>query len=351
MSRLCILGLAMGLGFSIVKIILWPFLASTSLNSFVAETHAVNRVFANNLIENDTDPRPSGLRLVLMGDSLSRYQYLSLAYFLKFGTWFIPKDRSCQNCTDLVMQKSFGSWSNFFTVTSNMYLAPYERCDCFRLESFNEAIIWYATENRYFYDAERDNMLVFLLSFGHYVTTRGRWNVSEVLQLMRNDFAPLVLTKPKAMAWEFSDWARVIAEYVKPLGATHVQFNAGYWQNEFGIDGVGQNFTLALEASNITGIWRTTSFRNTRLMGGNYRDSERISKVMCNMSNHCIDIAWTQKLHLSLFLDDGDHFQEPVYRVMNEELLERVGHHFHANYVKQEKVELFQEYYTNPPTK
>ena len=38
-------------------------------------------------------PRPDsaeslrGLRLVMVGDCIMRYQYLSLAYFLEFGSW------------------------------------------------------------------------------------------------------------------------------------------------------------------------------------------------------------------------------------------------------------------------
>jgi hypothetical protein len=37
-----------------------------------------------------TRPRPRNLRLAFLGDSVTRYQYLSLAYFLRWGRWFDP---------------------------------------------------------------------------------------------------------------------------------------------------------------------------------------------------------------------------------------------------------------------
>jgi glycoprotein-N-acetylgalactosamine 3-beta-galactosyltransferase len=78
--------------------------------------------------------RPKGLRLVMLGDSVDRYQYLSLAYFLRWGVWYgekneaneVPSFRSL-----LFHEKDGGTW-NEFMAESNKILSPYESCDCYR---------------------------------------------------------------------------------------------------------------------------------------------------------------------------------------------------------------------------
>ena len=93
----------------------------------------------------NNDPRPRNLRLAMVGDSLTRFQYLSLAAFLKHGTWVKSTDRP-----SVVDKLSYGrSWNGFYQY-ANSFLAPYEQCDCFRT---NNA----ALENRYFADPERNN--------------------------------------------------------------------------------------------------------------------------------------------------------------------------------------------------
>lgn len=102
------------------------------------------------------DARPTGLRLVLMGDSITRYQYLSLAYFLRHGKWFDPKQKP-----HLVDQNSYirkaradKGWAYFFRET-NRLLSPMEKCDCFRERWPNiKYVDRYVMENRYFHDPE-----------------------------------------------------------------------------------------------------------------------------------------------------------------------------------------------------
>lgn len=68
------------------------------------------------------DARPTGLRLVMIGDSITRYQYLSLAYFLRHGRWFDPNKTQAH----LVNEKSFLGWDNFYQATTNL-LSPLEK--------------------------------------------------------------------------------------------------------------------------------------------------------------------------------------------------------------------------------
>jgi hypothetical protein len=102
---------------------------------------------------NSSLPHISGLRVAFVGDSLTRYMYLSLAAYLRRGRWVGERD-----VPNIIIGKQFPTWNPFYNYTNN-YFRPYEQCDCFRLEGkeYFEAAI----ENRYFTDPARDNALYF----------------------------------------------------------------------------------------------------------------------------------------------------------------------------------------------
>lgn len=127
--------------------------------------------------------RPRNLRIVFVGDSITRYQYLSLAYFLRFGRWFDPSVFP----NNLVNAHSFHhdyhpdeDWNEFF-MQSNRMLQPMELCDCVRKDNT------VAIERRYFYDTERNNQLVYINISGKstlgYEGLYGRANPRTVFDL------------------------------------------------------------------------------------------------------------------------------------------------------------------------
>jgi hypothetical protein len=102
---------------------------------------------------NSSLPHISGLRVAFVGDSLTRYMYLSLAAYLRRGRWVGEKD-----VPNILEGKQFPAWNPFYNYTNN-YLQPYEQCDCFRLQG--KAHFEMAIENRYFADPVGDNALYF----------------------------------------------------------------------------------------------------------------------------------------------------------------------------------------------
>ena len=62
--------------------------------------------------------------ILLMGDSITRYQYLSLVYFLESGNWS-HAGRSITN------EKEWNSWNHFYEGTNSL-LRGRESCDCTR---------------------------------------------------------------------------------------------------------------------------------------------------------------------------------------------------------------------------
>jgi hypothetical protein len=99
--------------------------------------------------------RPSGLRLAFVGDSLTRYQYLSLVYYLRHGQW--DEDGNYPNmAAEMPFQRD---WSSFYMYT-NTILHPWEWCDCFRNNPLNVSVM---CENRYYMDAEHDNYVYMMM--------------------------------------------------------------------------------------------------------------------------------------------------------------------------------------------
>jgi hypothetical protein len=103
---------------------------------------------------NSSLPHVSGLRVAFVGDSLTRYMYLSLATYLRRGRWITKKD-----VPNILEEKQFNNWNYFYNYTKN-YLQPHEQCDCFRPEQAVHAI--YTIENRYFIDPVQDNVLYYI---------------------------------------------------------------------------------------------------------------------------------------------------------------------------------------------
>lgn len=100
--------------------------------------HTIDRDFARRVIR---DAAPNGL--VLIGDSLTRYQYLNLVNFLENGSWMTDPTNMMPSENEHTFA---GGWAEFYNVT-NRRLNGHEICDCYRNETFNPAEI---IENRYY---------------------------------------------------------------------------------------------------------------------------------------------------------------------------------------------------------
>jgi hypothetical protein len=280
----------------------------------------------------DPDPRPKHLRLVMVGDSLTRYQYVSLAYFLNTATWFNSTSRSEPN---IVVEKSFTGWAQYFEHTTHL-LAPNERCDCHRPKFANGRNTDFAIENRYFFDAERDNMLVYLQGFGHKrATMHGRVPAETALH---NISASRFVHNFTAHTWAYRDWDVCVRDYMAKLDPkpTHAIFNAGYWPHSFGRQPVRDRLVQALNDTGITGIWKTTSFERPdpgrTVWKGGSNDSDYLMAQLFHPN--VLNIDWTSKVRAELYCDDV-HYFEPVYRIKNEAMLEMVGHAFPSTYARQ----------------
>jgi hypothetical protein len=326
-----------------------------------------------------TRPRPRNLRLAFLGDSVTRYQYLSLAYFLRWGRWFDPD--TIKN--HLVDAHSFRhpyhpdqDWNEFF-LQSNRLLYPAESCDCQRSSSSQQEHehAW-AIERRYFYDPIHNNTLTYINLSGNETHNpnpsggfSGRLNAPDIFTnfqafaglpsglLNNNDNKLLSSSLPitaSNRSWDYSTWGQVIRHHVAALVPKPeiAILNAGLHAHNFGDPFVRQELVSALNASNIIGIWKTTTPQKSQLVastttttvtGSSNQSSLPLSllspatashnadavprmtdRQMCQEISGCLNLSWTVHLRPDLYFDDL-HFREPVYRIMNEDLLQQLN--------------------------
>jgi len=299
--------------------------------------------------------RPRNLSMVFVGDSITRYQYLSLAYFLRYGRWYDPTTFP----NNLVHAHSFHhdfhpreDWNEFF-MQSNRMLQPFELCDCVRKDNT------VAIERRYFFDESRNNTLVYINISGKstlgYEGLYGRVDPTTVFKKpfqsgLFRESPTTTLAQDAAMvtnqlhhvalhggAWEYFTWADLIEYHVGELnlGPSAVAIlNAGLHPSSFQDSLKAVALKEALEMVGVKGVWKTTTFTKDQVLNAQQKQRQQLysaeikmrelDQVMCQHLGECFNLAWTAQLSPNLYYDQL-HFGEPVYRILNEDLLSQLG--------------------------
>lgn len=306
--------------------------------SSILEEHRVPSVFSSK--QPNTVQLLRNIHIVMIGDSLMRYQYLSLAFRLRHGVWF---DEHLWHY-NLVNYRSFANpfhgrlWNEFLFQSSHM-LYPYELCDCFRQP--DEVV-----ENRYYYDPILNNSLVFLTAFGHSNNTmKGRILPHHIAHERSNRsdyFKREAFLNLGHLVWNYSDWADTILSYIRFLHPQpkHIVLNAGLWPHSFCSSKPHSNTSSALLENETEPLsphtrsllralemtpeihfaWRTTTFIKEGRQSGFECDD-----LMCNLLPTCINVSFTRRAERRYYVDQT-HFSEPIYRIFNEEMLNELGY-------------------------
>lgn len=280
----------------------------------------------------EQDSRPTDLRLFMMGDSIMRYQYLSLAYFLRWGKWFDPHIEDHH----LVNEKSFhDNWTEFYN-TTNSWLRPYEICDCFRDDSLDKRS-YPDTENHFFFDPSRNNTVIFVFAWGHINPAHGRLPIdqSTMESITNAEEYRHEHSNATPNVWSFVEWDEVINYTFSQLrgtnfSPTHVLLNSGLWMGSPRDFHEARRSKLAqtLRAMNVNATWRTTSLDQK---GNKKRPARLNDPVMCAMLDQCLKISWWGTMRRDLYWN-AIHPKEPLYRGANEDLLDLLGHSFPSHY-------------------
>lgn len=256
-------------------------------------------------------------RVLFLGDSVTRYQYLSLAYFLATGTW--------GNHVELVDYHKWSTYADYFKATNSWF--SQELCDCFRAD-FNISSLRTASENRYYYGDGAFVVYIRLLSDAY--PPRGHFGFppfvapsSEVCQAGEcskpHDWvAPISCYLVNETCKEF--WIHVL----RPLNITHFFFNQGHWVRTSTRDANWFRHVMQGAKAFIskcgTAYFKTTSTAR--------KDNQRDSKAIITAREYGWKIYDVEiltrgllKLHDGFPGFDRVHYYPFVYRELNNYLL------------------------------
>ena len=280
-------------------------------------------------------PVPTNINIAIIGDSISRYSYLSLIYFLRWGRWFEPTLEKSNLMCEVSFKSPFhdNQLAEFF-FQSGRQVQPYELCDCYKQTDEDDADHLKHIENRFYHDPKLNNTVTFLHAYGHQLALHGRIKPNEAHDRSKWDFINqqngLLQHEYKEPIWKYDDWADVVTEYLAKLQPKpdYVIVNAGQFENEFGNANskskeVSKKFANALKQLGIkASVWKTTTYQK----GGEgfNKQQELTDMYMCELLGNCLDLSWTKSVVDFLYWDDR-HFYEPIYRAMNEQLLAMLG--------------------------
>jgi len=246
------------------------------------------------------------LRLAFVGDSITRYQYISLVSYLHSGRWIKNSDTP-----NPVKERDFNSFQNFFAYVSEAVLEGTEACDCFRGAIFNVDEVF---ENRYY--AENHNYVSVLVKAGGR-PSHGHWEPGTVYGANRtrfennSDFVPPI--------WSYN-WTDLILNHIAKLEPKpdFVVLNAGHWPHDL-VPEVFEAIRNVTDMVGITSIYSTTtksvSDRDTSLMPHDV--------LGCEILEYCLNRSWT-----AIITKDGEsywdnlHLTASVNRMLNEQLLD-----------------------------
>jgi hypothetical protein len=282
-------------------------------------------------------------RIVFIGDSVTRYQYIALVYSLSTGHFL-----NTSLNPNLVEEKTWTSWTEFYKRSTEMLL-PYEYCDCFRDSVHPNR----QNENRYYFDNVRNVSVVYLSTmdgehcFGHW----SDWGDQDVWRRPQGGYAKPFFTYdfPRTMQWLKKDvWHRPFNGVFTGVGAGPASYNQvlddvySVLVMNFGAHEIHQFNNISFVQTLLKGvaaakfdkfIWKTTTKKAYFLeVDIYYEDPNREVNyykhdyLMCSQPNvTCFNTSWTKNVNYHTLMWDSVHFLAPVYNHLNVELMKLLG--------------------------
>lgn len=240
--------------------------------------------------------------IVMVGDSLIRYQYLSLVYLIHTNA-FLRDDLK----PSILWEGDFGrNWVAFYNA-SNAALFPNEHCDCFR------STLTIQCENRYYFHKERNISISYIGYMGDgEIKIHGHW--SPLSNETNHQFrAPLQSFVP--YEWEAESIQEALPGIIAKLKPKHsvLYMNAGFWPNK--LDQKQHRDSLLDLAVSLYDrvIWKTTNFDKFHTRWPDHG--------ICQYPGiECLDLDWTEHLQSEEYVDKL-HFDTHIYTDINIQLI------------------------------
>ena len=250
--------------------------------------------------------------VVMIGDCLMRYQYLSLVYLLTTNTFINPNVRP-----NILNELDFkGDWISFYNTTNQLF-APHEHCDCFRKPSIDEGAKD-VYENRYYFSTERNISISYLQYFGDRQQFSGHWQPSDEVSRHYHKPPDLEYVEPKWVYHSIENLLSKVASKLTPKPSVLV-LNTGHWPHNWADTSHTQRvMTLAVSLFDRV-IYKTTNYnRKHGYVSGH-------DTVACSHAGvECMDLSWTKHLPAHQYWDML-HFMPGVYRDVNIQFINQVA--------------------------
>ena len=284
------------------------FLSSVEINSFKLPDCYIHRFHCEERIAEKAISYFRSKTVLFIGDSLTRYQYLSLCYILRHR-----QPESSHAYPKIVQENSWGSdddklkqWEKFF-IGSSALLNPYETCvSCHRDGFF---------ENRVYYDPVLQIRLVYIQFRGNNIIMDHNVDNPNELNLLVTNTGDLKAYFP---------------------GIKHLDLivtNVGFFGFHSSIN--PEKYIKKMQSLADVVVWKTTTYQDGEYADPNWwfvvehnnaaanrTTMNDIDYRMCNVANVlCLDTSWTATHVRRSSYWDTTHFIEPIYMIFNDQLL------------------------------
>jgi hypothetical protein len=278
--------------------------------------------------------RPSGLRLVMLGDSVSRFQSIMLMHFLHTGHWIHDSMQP-----SFLRKENFGaselSWLTLYRAMETYFGNDHMVCDCIRgptRSTRSEHMI----ENIFYRDKEcLDNSVSYFSKFGFY-GFRGYQNSSDVNRWFQNstttnNASKLFNLKSFDEEGHFYTWIyhtyepflRNVVAMLEPRPRV-VVINEGLWTDaNLSDETVVRRIRDTIRDLGMVSVYRTT----TKLRGDSVSGISGHDKLCCEIFDHCLRMDWTACCEFHDYYDSAHflahanlRFVEQLLNLLAEEL-------------------------------
>jgi len=272
--------------------------------------------------------RPTGLRVVMLGDSIMRYHFLMLVHYLHTGGWV--HDTMKPNIVNERTFKHMGGWSAFHRELRSYFGPDSFLCDCFRCNAtdFWKVTILSLVENEHYRDRGcHDNFISFFSKFGD-LGFRGYYDASDIsrwFQTSTESSRTMVNISDDAyeqanFRWRYRGYGPFLRNIVGKMEPRprFVVINEGLWTDkDLSNEASLREIRDIIRDLGMISIYKTTTKDIKEKEPGLLPHDE----MCCKIFDHCLRMDWTACVDKKEYWD-AVHFKAHVNLRSSEMLLD-----------------------------
>jgi hypothetical protein len=155
-------------------------------------------------------------RIIFLGDSLTRYQYINLINFLTKENWF-------RTIPDGTNEHKFKSWTSYFNTTTGQHSCK-QICDCYREGETHPR------ENRFYHDMQWNITIDYYQYLSPHDIRIGINNPPDSSDFPRQCGIPKFYNDSSIKA-EYN-LTTLLNEFIRPTSPDILVYNQGYWRGD-----------------------------------------------------------------------------------------------------------------------